>query len=77
MSQFKKGDKVRYIPSHAKDSSDVDCENGVVSSVRVGIVFVKYGSPIETGEEPYTAQATYPQDLKLQSELKIMGKVYK
>jgi len=29
-----------------------------------------------TGDEPYTAQATNPNDLKLRSELKVMGKCY-
>ena len=73
---FKKGDAVRYIPVYANDSSHRECENGVVSSVTDTFVFVKYGKHIKTGDESYTAQATYPDRLKLRSELKIMGKVY-
>ena len=73
---FKKGDAVRYVPVYAHDSSHFDCENGVVSSVTDTFVFVKYGKHIKTGDESCTAQATYPDRLKLRSELKIMGKVY-
>jgi len=69
---FKKGDKVRYIPNHANgDSNHEDCENGVVSSVRIGAhndysVFVKYDNAMcimTTGNEPYTAQSTRPDNL--------------
>lgn len=76
---FKKGDLVRYIPTHAKDSSHKDCENGVVSSTNDTFIFVKYNNGIckmVTGDEPYTAQATYSSNLKLRSELKVMGKCY-
>jgi len=76
---FKKGDLVRYIPSYAKDSSHTDCENGVVSSINDTFVFVKYDNSIckmVTGDEPYTAQATYSNNLKLRASLKVMGKCY-
>jgi hypothetical protein len=32
-SDFKEGDKVKYIPNHAQlNSNHPDCENGIVSS---------------------------------------------
>lgn len=66
-SDFKKGERVRYIPTHAEGNGDhVDCENGVVSSVNDKCVFVKYDNLMSimiTGNEPFTAQATDPQDL--------------
>ena len=72
---FTKGDPVRYVPEHAKgDPTHEDCEDGVVSSVDDNHVFVKYfrmqpngiiWPPIFTGEEPYTAQATKPDNLQL------------
>ena len=59
---IKKGDKVKYIPHHAKgDPCHKDCEYGVVSSVSENTVFVKYNNGVcimTTGDEPYTAQAT-------------------
>lgn len=68
MSQFQKGDKVLYVPTHAKgNSKHPDCERGVVSSIGIsGIVFVKYDNAactMVTGDEPYTAQGTNPEDL--------------
>ena len=67
MSEFKKGDKVIYIPGHAfGDVKHTDCENGVVSSIGRGAIFVKYncllGEAI-TGDEPWTSQGTNPEDL--------------
>ena len=66
-SDFKKGDKVTYVPVHAQgDRNHPDCEDGVVSSVNEKTVFVKYNNAackMETGDEPYTAAATYPKDL--------------
>lgn len=66
-SEFKKGDRVRYIPTHASnDSSHKDCEDGVVSSINDKFVFVKYDNNMcimTTGDEPYTAAATDPNDL--------------
>ena len=67
ISDFKKGDKVKYIPTHANgDRKHKDCENGVVSSTNDRFVFVKYDNAMcimTTGDEPYTAQATKPEDL--------------
>lgn len=67
VSDFKKGMKVRYVPTHANgDIKHQDCENGVVSSVNDRVVFVKYNNLMcimTTGDEPYTAQATDPSDL--------------
>lgn len=67
----KKGDRVIYIPAYAcRDPYHPDCERGVVSSLRDGIVFVKYDNAVMkmiTGEEPYTAQATRFEDLILES----------
>ncbi len=67
-ADFKKGDLVRYIPHHAKgDSGHKDCQNGVVSSINDKFVFVKYDNGMCTmidGDEPYTAAATSPWNLK-------------
>ena len=64
---FKKGQRVRYIPAHAEgDISHPDCNNGVVSSINDKWVFVKYDTPdlvMRSGDEPYTAAATSPKDL--------------
>ncbi len=67
ISDFKKGDAVWYMPQHAnKDPRHADCQRGVVSSSNDSFVFVKYdctACKMVTGDEPYTAQATDPQDL--------------
>ncbi len=67
MKEFKKGQRVRYIPTHAEgDETHPDCQNGIVSSVNDKFVFVKYDNAMMimiTGDEPYTAQATLPEDL--------------
>lgn len=64
---FKKGDKVTYIPTHAIGKVDhPDCENGIVSSTNDSFVFVKFDNAMYimiTGDEPYTAHAVRPQDL--------------
>ena len=69
LKDLKKGMKVRYIPTHAKeDKNHPDCEDGVVSSVGRVNVFVKYNNKMcimVTGDELYTAQATDPNDLIL------------
>lgn len=66
-SDFKKGMFVRYVPTHADgDVNHKDCQNGVVSSVNERFVFVKYDNAacvMVTGDEPYTSQATRPDDL--------------
>jgi len=67
LEDFKKGDRVMYIPSHAEgDMRHKDSQKGVVSSKNDTWVFVKYdwaGCIMTTGDEPYTAQATKPGDL--------------
>jgi len=68
ISDFKKGDRVRYIPTHAEgDNEHPDVEDGCVSSTNEWWVFVKYDNlahgKMITGDEPYTAQATSAEDL--------------
>ena len=65
---FRKGERVRYVPTHARgDTHHKDCEDGVVSSIgRTGTVFVKYDCLLGvgiTGDEPWTAKGTRPDDL--------------
>ena len=66
---FKKGQRVRYVPRHAHgDENHEDCQEGAVSSTNDRWVFVKYDNldcRMITGDEPYTAQATDPNDLRL------------
>lgn len=66
-NKFKRGDRVRYIPTHAEnDPKHKDCESGVVSSVNSKFVFVKYDNLMcimTIGDEPYTAQAADFEDL--------------
>ena len=66
-SDFKKGERVKYVPDHAHgDPAHPDCETGVVSSTNDKYVFVKYDNAaciMVTGDEPYTAQGTLPQNL--------------
>jgi hypothetical protein len=68
-SDFKKGQRVRYVPRHAEgDENHKDCQEGAVSSTNDSWVFVKYDNldcRMLTGDEPYTAQATDPNDLRL------------
>jgi len=72
-ADFHKGERVRYVPYHAR--GDVDnqaCQSGVVSSTNDKWVFVKYDNldcRMVTGDEPYTAQATDPNDLICSSVL--------
>ena len=65
--ECEKGIRVRFIPHHAKgDTNHPDCQNGVISSKNDLWVFVKYDNgmcTMVTGDEPYTAQATHPNDL--------------
>lgn len=64
---FPKGTHVRYIPGIAEgDPEHPSCQDGVVSSTNDKYVFVKYHTKLirfKTGDEPYTAQATKPEDL--------------
>ena len=65
VKDFKKNDKVVYKSSYGKP------EFGVVSSINEFYVFVKYHNPhcsILTGDAPYTAQATRPEELNLLKE---------
>ncbi len=66
-SDFKKRERVRYIPTHASGNKfHKHCEDGVVSSINDKYVFVKYDNMIGkmvTGDEPYTSAATRPEDL--------------
>lgn len=66
-SDFKKGQQVTYVPHHANGDTDhEDCQRGVVSSTNDSWVFVKYNNldcVMITGDEPYTAAATDPNDL--------------
>ena len=72
---FKKGDRVIYIPHHAKgDKNHPDCQHGVVkhtineqpydfpSTIWVLYDNKNYGKMI-TGDEPYTAQGTDKRQL--------------
>lgn len=57
LTDFKKGDRVIYTPTH---------EHGVVISVTDKYVFVKYDTvdyEMATGDEPFAAKATSPEDL--------------
>ena len=67
IADFKKGDRVTYIPTHAcGNPNHLDCESGVVSSKNSKFIFVKYDNAIMimlTGDEPYTAAATRAEDL--------------
>ena len=65
---FEKGERVRYIPRHAKGNPNhKHCQDGVVKSTNQFYVFVIYDNlahgKMETGNEPYTAAATRPEDL--------------
>ena len=66
-ADFVKGKRVRYVPSYLEgDVHSPECVDGVVSSVNDTWVFVKYDNldcVMKTGDEPYTAQATDPNDL--------------
>jgi len=56
-TDFKKGQRVRYVPNHAE---------GVVKSTNDWFVFVIYDNACQvmtTGDEPYTAASTRPEDL--------------
>jgi len=73
---FKKGMPVRHIPPHVNgDENHSDCENGIVSSINDKWVFVKYDNlccNMVTGDEPYTAQATSPENLIIRKKARIL-----
>lgn len=58
-TDFKEGDRVIYMPTHALgDSTHEDCETGVVSSTNSSHVFVKFDKALERfGWAGTTAQA--------------------
>jgi hypothetical protein len=65
---FPKGQRVVYIPTHADGNRNhKDCEHGVVSRPGPFVSEVLYDCAavphMTTGDEPYTAQATYNRDL--------------
>lgn len=68
---FEIGDRVRYIPAHAKgDPNHPDCQSGIVRSFNPhGKPFVVYDNQVrgimDTLEkaEPWTAAYTDPRDL--------------
>ena len=61
IENIKKGDRVRYIPTHADgDKNHKDCENGIISSWNNKVIFVRYYT---YGTLQYTAHATDPGDL--------------
>lgn len=66
-TDFVKGQRVRYTPNHAHgDINHEDCKEGVVKSTNEFFVFVIYDNlmcKMVTGDEPYTAAATKPENL--------------
>ena len=69
-SAFEKGMRVRFIPNHVEwgDVGHKDVQHGCVSSVNDTYVFVKLDLAdvkMITGDEPYTAQASFPINLDL------------
>ena len=67
LRDFKHGDRVIYIPTHADgDVTHSACENGCVSSVTERSIFVKYDCLLGealTGNEPWTSKSTNPRDM--------------
>jgi len=79
IEDFKKGMRVRYVPNHANgDTEHPDCQDGVVRAISKydnegDTVFVLYDDPylgivMKTGDEPYTAQGTDPENLRIIEE---------
>ena len=71
MVEFKKGDRVVYIPDHAKEDINAKCvQRGVVKRpCDDGDYFVLYDNldmKMVTGDEPYTAQKTPFRNLYLE-----------
>lgn len=80
VADFKKGMRVVYVPSHVRGNlprmltfpdlvKKKDLEHGVVKSTNDRWVFVLYDNlemKMTTGDEPYTAKATDPNDLILE-----------
>lgn len=62
-ADFKKGDRVLYIPNQANGvKSHPDCEHGVVSSANEVNVFVRYYN--RHGNLAHGGQATSPENLQ-------------
>lgn len=68
LTDLKKGDRVLYVPHHVNgDSTHPDCQSGVVKRTNDTWVFVIYDNAMQemrTGDEPYTAAATDPEQLE-------------
>jgi len=65
-TQFKPGDRVRYVPGHAYDDiRHHDCEDGAISSVSdLNTCFVKFDKAVARfGWDGTIAQGCYPFDL--------------
>ena len=81
IAEFKKGDRVLYVPNHAdEDLTHKDCESGVVSSVNAVLVFVKFDPKnmrvrYVTGDEDITAQGCRPEDLMVESTVEFINKI--
>jgi hypothetical protein len=53
LSDFKQGDRVRYVPYHAHGNvRHHDCENGIVTSVSDSVVFVRFKGETSEGCKP-------------------------
>jgi hypothetical protein len=53
LEDFKPGDRVRYVPYHARgDRNHTDCQDGIVSSVGHAYVFVKFTREIAQACKP-------------------------
>ena len=65
MTEFHRGDRVTYVPGHAKaDINHPDAEGGTVSSVANDVVFVKFDATVKKlGWKGTTAMACTPTDL--------------
>ncbi|MBA7563363.1 hypothetical protein ES708_05018 [subsurface metagenome] len=65
-ADFKKGDRVKYIPPYAcGDPNHEDCDIGVVSSINDFYVFVKYDNATTNmlTDEPFTFVPTRAENL--------------
>lgn len=61
LSDFKPGDRVKYVPYHAHGNRQhMDCEDGEVSSVNSTYVFVRF---VKQGLMQRTGQACLPNQL--------------
>lgn len=66
LEDFKRGDRVQYVPIHAfGDRTHPDCRRGTVSSVNHHCVFVRYDEQVaRLGWDGTTSQGTLPGDLE-------------